>query len=41
MIYANASLRADASVIIKNHRGQSVSGATPLSGDLPILLLRD
>ena len=40
MIYANASLRADASVIIKNHRGQSGLWGYAISGDLPILLLR-
>ncbi|MDD5037098.1 MAG: glucoamylase family protein, partial [Methylococcaceae bacterium] len=40
MIYANASLRADASVIIKNHRGQSGLWGYAISGDLPIILLR-
>jgi cyclic beta-1,2-glucan synthetase len=40
MIYANAALRADASVIIKNHRGQSGLWGYAISGDLPILLLR-
>ena len=40
MIYANALLRADASVIIKNHRGQSGLWGYAISGDLPILLLR-
>jgi cyclic beta-1,2-glucan synthetase len=40
VIYANASLRADASVIIKNHRGQSGLWGYSISGDLPILLLR-
>ncbi len=40
MIYANASLRADASVLIKNHRGQSGLWGYAISGDLPILLLR-
>jgi cyclic beta-1,2-glucan synthetase len=40
MIYANSTLRADASVIIKNHRGQSGLWGYAISGDLPILLLR-
>ncbi len=40
MIYANAVLRADASVIFKNHRGQSGLWGYAISGDLPILLLR-
>jgi cellobiose phosphorylase len=40
VIYANASLRADASVIIKNHRGQSGLWGYAISGDLPIVLLR-
>jgi cellobiose phosphorylase len=40
MIYANASLRADASVLIKNHRGQSGLWGYAISGDLPIVLLR-
>ncbi|MFH2011203.1 MAG: glucoamylase family protein [Pseudomonadota bacterium] len=40
MIYANASFRADTSVIIKNQRGQSGLWGYAISGDLPILLLR-
>jgi len=40
VIYANALLRADASVIINNHRGQSGLWGYAISGDLPILLLR-
>jgi len=40
VIYANASLRADASVIIKNRRGQSGLWGYAISGDLPIVLLR-
>jgi len=40
LIYANASLRADTSVIIKNHRGQSGLWGYAISGDLPIVLLR-
>ncbi|MGO9120767.1 MAG: GH36-type glycosyl hydrolase domain-containing protein [Syntrophales bacterium] len=40
LIYANALVRADASVIIKNHRGQSGLWGYAISGDLPILLLR-
>jgi cyclic beta-1,2-glucan synthetase len=40
VIYANASLRADASVLIRNHRGQSGLWGYAISGDLPIVLLR-
>jgi cellobiose phosphorylase len=40
VIYANASLRADASVLIKNRRGQSGLWGYAISGDLPIVLLR-
>jgi len=40
IIYANASLRADASVIIKNRRGQSGLWGYSISGDLPIILLQ-
>ncbi len=40
IIYANATLRADASVLIKNHRGQSGLWSYAISGDLPIVLLQ-
>ncbi|MCX5850002.1 MAG: cyclic beta 1-2 glucan synthetase [Deltaproteobacteria bacterium] len=40
LIYANASLRADPSVIIENNRGQSGLWGYAISGDLPIVLLR-
>ena len=40
VIYANASLRADASVIVANRRGQSGLWSHAISGDLPIVLLR-
>ena len=40
IIYANASLRADPSVLIKNHRGQSGLWGYAISGDLPIVLLQ-
>ena len=40
IIYANASLRADPSVLIKNRRGQSGLWSYAISGDLPIVLLR-
>jgi cyclic beta-1,2-glucan synthetase len=40
IIYANASLRADPSVLIKNRRGQSGLWGYAISGDLPIVLLR-
>ena len=40
IIYANSSLRADASVILKNHRGQSGLWGYAISGDLPIVLMQ-
>ena len=40
VIYANASLRADPSVLGKNRQGQSSLWAYAISGDLPIVLLR-
>ena len=40
IIYANASLRADPSLLMRNHRGQSGLWGYSISGDLPIVLLR-
>ncbi len=40
IIYSNASLRADAGVLIKNRRGQSGLWGYSISGDLPIVLLQ-
>jgi cellobiose phosphorylase len=40
VIYANSSLRADPSVLLKNSRGQSGLWGYAISGDLPIVLLR-
>ncbi|MBE0539421.1 MAG: cyclic beta 1-2 glucan synthetase, partial [Ignavibacterium sp.] len=40
IIFGNASLRADSSVIIKNRRGQSGLWGYSISGDLPIVLLQ-
>ncbi|MDD4882546.1 MAG: glucoamylase family protein, partial [Gallionellaceae bacterium] len=40
VIYANAALRADASVLLRNRRGQSGLWGYAISGDLPIVLLR-
>ncbi len=40
IIYANASLRADPGIIIKNRRGQSGLWGNSISGDLPIVLLQ-
>jgi cyclic beta-1,2-glucan synthetase len=40
VIYANSSLRADPSVIIRNRRGQSGLWGYSISGDLPIVLLQ-
>ena len=39
VIYANASLRADPTVLAKNHQGQSSLWAFGISGDLPLVLL--
>jgi cyclic beta-1,2-glucan synthetase len=40
IIFVNPSLRADPSVIVKNHRGQSGLWGYAISGDLPIVLLQ-
>ncbi len=40
VIYAHAALRADASVLMRNRRGQSGLWGYAISGDLPIVLLR-
>ena len=40
ILYANSSLRADPSVISKNHGGQSGLWGHGISGDLPIVLLQ-
>ena len=40
ILYANASLRADPSILMRNHRGQSGLWGYSISGDLPIVLLR-
>lgn len=40
IMYNNPLLRADASVIIKNHRGQSSLWGYSISGDIPIVLLQ-
>jgi cellobiose phosphorylase len=40
VIYANPSLRADASVLLQNRRGQSALWSYAISGDLPIVLLQ-
>ncbi|OFZ84215.1 MAG: cyclic beta 1-2 glucan synthetase [Betaproteobacteria bacterium RBG_16_66_20] len=40
IIYANATLRAEASVIAKNRRGQSGLWGYAISGDLPIVLVQ-
>ena len=40
IIYANNVLRADASILIKNTRGQSGLWSYAISGDLPIVLLQ-
>ncbi len=40
VIYANASLRAAASTLVKNRRGQSGLWGYAISGDLPIVLVQ-
>jgi cyclic beta-1,2-glucan synthetase len=40
VIYADASLRADPGVLVKNRRGQSGLWGYAISGDLPIVLLQ-
>jgi cellobiose phosphorylase len=40
VLYANASLRADPGILIKNRRGQSGLWGHSISGDLPIVLLQ-
>jgi cyclic beta-1,2-glucan synthetase len=40
VIYANASLRAPASVLVSNRRGQSGLWGYAISGDLPIVLVQ-
>ena len=40
VIYANASLRADPALLIRNRRGQSGLWGYAISGDLPIVLLQ-
>ncbi len=40
IIYPNTNLRADASVLLRNHRGQSGLWAYAISGDLPIVLMQ-
>lgn len=40
VIFANAALRADSSILMRNRRGQSGLWGYAISGDLPIVLLR-
>jgi cyclic beta-1,2-glucan synthetase len=40
IIYANASLRAEANLLLQNRRGQSGLWGSSISGDLPIVLLQ-
>jgi cellobiose phosphorylase len=40
IIFTNPSLRADPSILIKNHRGQSGLWGYAISGDLPIVLVQ-
>ena len=40
VIYANAALRADPSILVQNQRGQSGLWSYSISGDLPIVLVQ-
>src|SRR4029077_1644775 len=40
VIFANASLRAEAAILLRNRRGQSGLWSYAISGDLPIVLLQ-
>jgi hypothetical protein len=40
IVYANASLRTEASVLVRNRRGQSGLWSYAISGDLPIVLVQ-
>ncbi|HEX5125434.1 MAG TPA: cyclic beta 1-2 glucan synthetase, partial [Rhodocyclaceae bacterium] len=40
VLYSNAALRAEASIILRNRRGQSGLWGYAISGDLPIVLLQ-
>jgi cyclic beta-1,2-glucan synthetase len=40
IVFSNAAIRADASVLIRNRRGQSGLWGYAISGDLPIVLLQ-
>ncbi len=40
ILYANASMRAEANVLLQNRRGQSGLWSYAISGDLPIVLLQ-
>ena len=40
VIFSNASLRTDPSIILKNQRGQSALWSYAISGDIPIVLLQ-
>ena len=40
VLFANSAFRADAAILINNHRGQSGLWGYSISGDLPIVLLK-
>ncbi|WP_159015832.1 glycoside hydrolase family 94 protein [Cognatiluteimonas profundi] len=40
VVFANAAMRADASILLQNRRGQSGLWGQAISGDLPIVLLK-
>ncbi|MBX9868373.1 MAG: cyclic beta 1-2 glucan synthetase, partial [Burkholderiaceae bacterium] len=39
-VYVNPHLRADATILLRNHRGQSGLWSSAISGDLPIVLVQ-
>jgi cyclic beta-1,2-glucan synthetase len=40
VLFSNPALRADPSILLKNHRGQSALWPYSISGDLPVVLLK-
>lgn len=40
IVYVNSQLRADSSILLRNHRGQSGLWSSAISGDLPIVLVQ-
>lgn len=40
IVFVNSQLRADSSILLRNHRGQSGLWSSAISGDLPIVLVQ-